>query len=714
MKMLKTQIFLIFALFTGALQAADFRVVENGVAVAGIEIKTADPACQEAAQTIAKYVRLSSGALLGNTAKGPRIILQIEQGKLDIEGFRFRFPSPEVMEITGGGPYGIRFGALDFCERYLGVRFLFPGELGEYIPKHKSISIEEKEFQDAPKFLTRYLSSGNDHPSRRLYQEWTPFLRGIRPYRLTINHNLSRMFNSGKFAKTHPEYYPIINGKRYIPAPNVHVHWQPCLSNPGVVNESIKMICDAFAKNPELRTWSLAVTDGNGVCECKDCQEFWPKPDRKNFSGQPDRSRYFMEFYNKVATKVAEKYPDAVLGFYAYGYISNAPENFEAHPSLVPIITYDRLSWIDPERKNNDLERHTQWAKVCRSIGWYDYFFSGRYLLPRTYNHLKADILRTAYAKGVRYFTAEYNPLGVMSGMGLEKEWVDGPMAYMTYKLLWNPEQDENAILDDWYCAAVGVKAAPYLKNYFELLEKFWTKDVQKTAWFARCSRTYLVWTWHDYLDGFDPKILDSCEENLNKVCELSEHRERAEYFRKVFLGRKKKIIYWFRNQEVSDYSDSVFTREFAKDDFNQDTTDWTTWKSTSNSGECSLDAKGGRDGSGALRLNFDDGKGFGFEKSFTVTQSQNFEVSAWFLNEGTDSSTIPYLAIKWYSADGEEEYNFYYSDTHGNSNRQWTKVVCKVASPPDLPCKMKICLLGSLSSKGQVFFDDLVIKTDK
>jgi hypothetical protein len=38
--------------------------------------------------------------------------------------------------------------------------------------------------------------------------------------------------------------------------------------------------------------------------------------------------------------------------------------------------------------------------------------------------------------------------------------------------------------LQDWYFAAVGADAAPYIAAYYKLWEEFWTKRVPRLAWF--------------------------------------------------------------------------------------------------------------------------------------------------------------------------------------------------------------------------------------
>ena len=72
--------YLFIILFSAAvsLSAADFPLVRNGKAAAGIEIATEHPFCKEAAEVIQKYVKLVSGAELSDTGAAPKIILKIE------------------------------------------------------------------------------------------------------------------------------------------------------------------------------------------------------------------------------------------------------------------------------------------------------------------------------------------------------------------------------------------------------------------------------------------------------------------------------------------------------------------------------------------------------------------------------------------------------------------------------------------------------------
>ena len=273
LKLKKAGFIFVFLLCAASVFATGFPVVSNGKIVAGLCPDPMAGAELEAAKIIEKYLYLATGEVPDFTEKGRRIVLKVEKGKMDIEGFRFSFPSREVMVISGGGINGLKYGALEFCEKFLGVRFLFPGKLGLHVPKIRDLEIPRKESSDAPKFLTRSLYSF-PHWTSKLYRDWFPLHKSSDPYRIKIGHNLYKMFAPAKYAAKHPEFYPVIDGKRYIPkAPKLGVHWQPCMTNPKVIDEAVKMICTAFAKDPDLRAWSLAQTDGDGYCECKKCQE---------------------------------------------------------------------------------------------------------------------------------------------------------------------------------------------------------------------------------------------------------------------------------------------------------------------------------------------------------------------------------------------------------------------------------------------------------
>ena len=104
-----------------------FPILKDGKLVVESITPKDDKACLEASMIIEKYIYKSTGHRADTAVGKAKIYFQIEKGKMDLEGFRFSFPAPGKMVISAGGPNGIKYAALDFCEGFIGVRFLYPG-----------------------------------------------------------------------------------------------------------------------------------------------------------------------------------------------------------------------------------------------------------------------------------------------------------------------------------------------------------------------------------------------------------------------------------------------------------------------------------------------------------------------------------------------------------------------------------------------------------
>ena len=701
---------LCFFLCLSSVCAAGFPVVSNGKIVAGLCPEPMAGAELEAAKILEKYLYLTTGDVPEIVEKGRRIVFKIEKGKMDIEGFAFSFPSADTMVISGGSANGLKYGALEFCEKFLGVRFLFPGKIGTHIPQVRDLPILRKNFADSPKYQTRYLW-GSRHWLQKDYHSWYPLLKSVEPYRIKYHHNLFKMFPPAKYAAKHPDFYPVIEGKRYIPKPpRLGVHWQPCMTNPEVIGEAVKMICDAFAADPNLRAWSLCQTDGDGYCECENCRKFYPVNDVPHRFGSKDRSLLYLQFCNKIAEQVAKKYPDAKLSLYAYNHASIAPANYRLHPSLVPIITYDRANHADPERKKMDQERQKEWEAISSGVAWYDYVSTGHFVLPRALIRQIAQRLREGHESGVRHFFGEYSPLNE------EQLWLDGPYGYVALKFLWNPYQDINKVLADWYRTAVGAKAAPHLQNYFEALEQFWTQTVPRSAWFKRCARTYHVWTWHHYLEDLPADFLDYCEKELlrcRKSAPAGICRERAEHFLRGFRDRRFKIEFYLNNQKARKIADKAFTATVFSDDFNKGIGRWQVGKIENRGGKPNLfSAKEGRNNSGALVFPARNGDYSIAEKYFTVTKPGHFLLTVDYRCENTDRKVIPYISSEWCDSKGKILHAAYYSDVHGKNNSEWSQMKLKFTAAGTLPARLRIRLYLCGTRKGRALLDNVVLKS--
>jgi len=490
------------------------RIVEDGQPRAAVVIPaSSDEQTRGAAELLVEYVKRSSGAELPiveesaqETTGQPLTIylgpcayvsgLGLEIDRLDDDGFVIRGVDDRHVVVAGPTTYGTEFGVCEFLERYLGVRWLMPGPHGDDVPSSPTIEIPLEAVRQEPAFFSR-LFSGLQGSAQATWAR-----RNRMHGRVSFHHNLHRLFPPETYTKTHPNFFPMRNGKRYFPATNNTHGWQPCFSAEGIVDEAIANICRYFDQNPDVPSYSLGVVDSSGHCECPECQA--KDSGENNFLGRRDVSDRYYGWCNQVVEGVLKKHPDKFFGCLAYSEVAQPPSRVQVHERIVPYMTYDRMKWIDPELRAEG-ERITKWwHEKSPVVGWYDYIYGSAYCLPRVWFHHMGDYYRFAHAHGVRALYAEAYP-----------NWGEGPKLYVSLKLQWDPQQDVDRLLREWYVRTVGEEAADDLAAYYAHWEDFWTRRILESKWFTKSGQ---------YLRFHDPSYLaDVTEEDLTKSRTLLE-----------------------------------------------------------------------------------------------------------------------------------------------------------------------------------------------
>jgi len=445
--------------------AEQIRVVEDGRSRATVVVPAGcDEQTRAAAGLLVQYVKESSGAelpLVEARAAAPADLpvtihvgadeyvkgLKLGLEKLDDDGFVIRGVDARHVVIAGPTPY-------------------MPGPDGDDVPERKTIELPVGEVRQEPAFFSRLFSGLSGAQS-----VWAR--RNRMHGRVEFHHNLQRLFAPEKYAKTHPEFFPMRKGSRYLP-PDSNTHgWQPCFSAEGSVEEAVKSICAYFDEHPEATSYSLGVVDSSGHCECDKCQA--KDPPEKNFLGRRDCSDRYYGWCNQVVEGVLAKHPGKWFGCLAYSEVAQAPSRVKVNPRIIPYMTYDRMKWIDPELRAEGERMTEAWHAASPVLGWYDYIYGSAYCVPRVWFHVMGDYYRYAQAHGVRAMYAEAYP-----------NWGEGPKLYVSLKLQWDPRQDVDALLHEWCDRAVGPEAAGDLAAYYALWEDFWTRRILKSAWFTK------------------------------------------------------------------------------------------------------------------------------------------------------------------------------------------------------------------------------------
>ncbi|MEA1950576.1 MAG: DUF4838 domain-containing protein [Planctomycetota bacterium] len=515
---------------------------------------------EAAARMLADYIRRSSGAempisrgpiddTLDNTldkALAQKYPLAIHVGKsaytkkldlklddLDDDGFVIHWPDKHNVVIVGPTPWGTEFGVCEFLERYLGVRWLMPGPAGEDLPSRDTIAVPCEEVRQEPAIFSRQFSG--------LRGDANVWARRNRMHgRVSFHHNLQRLVAPEKYAKTHPHFFPIRKGQRYIPKDSNTHGWQPCFTAEGLVEEAVKSICEYFAKHPEATSYSLGVVDSSGHCECEKCLS--TDSGQKNFLGRRDVSDRYYGWCNRVVEGVVKKYPHKYFGCLAYSEVAQPPTLFKVHPRIIPYMTYDRMKWKDAEIKAAGHRTTQQWRETSPTLGWYDYIYGSSYCVPRVWFHHMADYYRYGHSQGVRAMYAEAYP-----------NWGEGPKLYVSLKLQWDPGRDVDALLRDWYVRAVGCRAADDLAAYYAHWEDFWTRRIFSSPWYTQRGQ-YLQFYNPAYLDDVSEADIAKSRGLLEKVVQKAdtpEQKIRAGFLLKMFEYYEASTIAYHGNRKA-------------------------------------------------------------------------------------------------------------------------------------------------------------------
>lgn len=499
-------------------------LVKNQKPVATIIVNSdADKQVQKAALTLQNYIQISTGAKLPITninTNGINIHVgetnyakknHLPPKHLDQDGFILQTLDNKNIVIVGGSSWGTEFGIYDFLERHLGIRWLMPTEIGTDIPQYNSLDVTIKNIQQEPTFLSRSLSPINIMQDD-LQGKWARFNRARG--RISFHHNLLNMFPVSKYRESNPEFYPMLGGKRYIPTNDADFNWQPNLSAPNIIKSAVQTIQNYFDENPNSSSYSLGMNDSSNWDQSDASKA--RRSNTKNYLNLENISDDYFAWANEVVKQVLEKHPNKWFGTLAYSENAEPPTKVSVNAQIVPFITYDRMRWSDPKLREVGHQLHKKWQKACPTLGYYDYAYGISYLLPRVYFHTMQNYLSWGAEHNVKHYYAELYP-----------NWGEGPKPWLLTKLLWNPNQDVNVLLDDWYVHFAGSTAAPKLKEFYAIWEKFWTVDILKSRWNTDQGQYLFFNHPPNYLNDVTDNQLMHADKLMNQALQLANNPQR-------------------------------------------------------------------------------------------------------------------------------------------------------------------------------------------
>lgn len=349
---------------------------------------------------------------------------------------------------------GTAKGAADFAREHLGVRFLYPD-----LPSYSQVADAAKvDLMNSP--AIEFLKKPAATVPRNLKVDHAPLLKvntshpaNAGFYDLSLNrfprvdslfggHTWARAVPPEQYAKSHPEYFALVNGERQAAASG---NAQYCLSNPQVQ----ELIYQDLVRQLEngYTSVDLGQPDGYQECQCKECGALYGTGD--------DWGEKIWTFNRQVAERLLKSHPQGRITMMSYILTARPPKTFKAFPANVNIMLTgtnetDIAPWRDYEVPGGFSGYVYNW---CPNL-------VTRYTPMRTPGFVETQVKRLAENK-----TQSLLRDGPGQLFGLE-----GPVYYTMGRMFDNPTGNSAAKLVSEFCEAAFGSSAPAMLSFYDRL----------------------------------------------------------------------------------------------------------------------------------------------------------------------------------------------------------------------------------------------------
>lgn len=453
---------------------------------------------KKAVEIIQKYLQKVSGIDFSQNLNSKfKITVKNLANDLSEDAFRIKNDGQNI--IIEGNKQGLIYGAYAFVEKVLGCRKYNPGEEA-FCPSLEELNISlPLKIEEKPQFKFREVYSLAETDEE--YMNWYK-LHNLEERWGMWGHSFHKLVPVSYFDK-HPEYFAFYNGKRNPT--------QLCLHNKEVFNIAVKTLEDAFAKNPEAAYWSVSPNDNAGFCECSFC------------SAANDKDGGKMGSVLKFVNKIAKRFPDKTFTTLAYTHTSNPPLKTKPQKNVIIFLSnieVYRSYGVEKERSAAGFRNKLQgWKKKTHNIFIWDYYTQFTNFLAPFPNYFTIKRNLNYYQKNdVKGIFAQLN--GPNYGDFAELK------TYLLAKFLWNSEQNEEDLIDD-FLKGYYKNSASFIKSYLDQLNNFNIKSRNRLDIYGNTVNNY-----DDYLTP----------ENMEALSVLMDEAEKAAQDEELILQRIQRL----------------------------------------------------------------------------------------------------------------------------------------------------------------------------
>ncbi len=445
------------------------------------------------ARDLQTYIRKATGVelrIVENKLAKPAIVLGdcpeaaalgLDSSKMPPEGFAIRTTADHVFIVgantakTGNGQL---WGAYEFLERFVGMRWYFPratedgSEIGQSIPKLTELAVPSVWIEDAPAFRLREIWPPMSNPwqgSGIMLGPIQTFLRGGNSWPVRIKVHAPDWSRDEALKQSRPEVFQLReDGSRQF---NVL-----CYGNPRTLETYLEGVANFVAgKKPvyapisPAKAITVSPADVELACYCADCRKLWD--DRGGQYG--GASKVMASFVDRLGREVEKRWPevDFTVIYLPYLNYTAAPDgykfsgNVEVQIAGMPgLAAYKEPAIREAEQRNID-----RWAEISdRKIqNWhYSAWPANKTKAAYHYPHVAKRFYLENRDKTIGTFiNGEYN------------HWPRQHISlYCWQKVLWNPEFDVDAAIDE-FCKRMFGSASATMRELVGLQIDGWEKS---------------------------------------------------------------------------------------------------------------------------------------------------------------------------------------------------------------------------------------------
>ena len=457
----------VLALFTAvSCQSDDVILCENGKAVSRIVIPSSPTEAEKHASVVLQnYLKKITGAdfaIVSDESASQKNDIQIGHvDRPEISGIDFPALKNDGyviqtknnrLTIAGGANKGTIYGVYGFLEKYLNCR-KYSSKVS-VVPVQFNIALNDIDVQEVPVFEYREVLYKDVYDPE--YMEWHGLGKHQSDAYGTADwgswcHTTLSLVPPKEYGAAHPEYYSMINGKRRFDATKHNVG-EICWSSEGAFKAAAQHLQKMIADNPDALYWSVSQQDNADYCRCPVCQ--------KAYDETGSTQGTIIPFINKMA----REFPDKTISTLAYWYSTRPPKGIKVEknvnimlcnigsPRHIPIEEGDSTFTADIKAWHQIHDNFIIWDYVIQFAHLMAPFPNLRTLQPNL-QFLHKNGVKSLFEQGNRETGGEFCEL----------------RAYLIAKLMWNPYQDIEPIIDDFLNGYYG-PAGQYIRQYIDLM----------------------------------------------------------------------------------------------------------------------------------------------------------------------------------------------------------------------------------------------------